>query len=128
MMFFPPFYPTYYRNMNYRNPNYSNGDFENTNYKNNFNENINYQRNNESSFKESTTTLNNKENHSKYNNNFNKKDMHDNCNNTDTEYFEIFGLKLYFDDILLICMIFFLYNEGVQDQMLFISLILLLLS
>lgn len=42
--------------------------------------------------------------------------------------FEIFGLKLYFDDLLLICLIFFLYNEGVKDQFLFIALILLLLS
>lgn len=44
------------------------------------------------------------------------------------DFFEIFGLKLYFDDILLICIIFFLYNEGVKDQGLFIALILLLLS
>ncbi len=42
--------------------------------------------------------------------------------------FEIFGIKLHFDDILLICLLFFLYNEGVNDQLLFISLILLLLS
>ena len=42
--------------------------------------------------------------------------------------FEIFGISLYFDDILLICLIFFLYNEGVKDQYLFIALILLLLS
>lgn len=42
--------------------------------------------------------------------------------------FEILGIKLHFDDILLICLIFFLYNEGVQDQYLFIVLILLLLS
>lgn len=42
--------------------------------------------------------------------------------------FHLFGLKLYSDDILLICLIFFLYQEGVQDQYLFISLILLLLS
>lgn len=42
--------------------------------------------------------------------------------------FEIFGLKLYFDDLLLICLIIFLYNEGVKDQFLFIALILLLLS
>ncbi len=46
----------------------------------------------------------------------------------DSSFFEIFGLKLYFDDILLICMIFFLYSEGVEDQMLFIALILLLIS
>lgn len=44
------------------------------------------------------------------------------------EVFEIFGLRLHFDDILLICLIFFLYNEGVKDYYLFISLILLLLS
>ena len=42
--------------------------------------------------------------------------------------FEIFGIKLYFDDILLVSLIFFLYNEGVKDQSLFIALILLLLS
>ena len=42
--------------------------------------------------------------------------------------FELFGIKLYYDDVLLICLIFFLYQEGVQDQYLFISLILLLLS
>lgn len=42
--------------------------------------------------------------------------------------FEIFGITLYFDDILIICLLFFLYNEGVKDQLLFMSLILLLLS
>ena len=46
----------------------------------------------------------------------------------DDYFFEIFGLKLYFDDILIICLLFFLYEEGVNDQELFISLILLLLS
>ena len=47
---------------------------------------------------------------------------------SDEPLFELFGLKLYSDDILLICLIFFLYQEGVDDQYLFISLILLLLS
>lgn len=51
-----------------------------------------------------------------------------NCDNESREFFEIFGIKLFFDDILLMCLIFFLYNEGVKDQYLFISLILLLLS
>lgn len=45
-----------------------------------------------------------------------------------TPIFELFGIQLYFDDILLISLIFFLYNEGVQDQFLLITLILLLLS
>ena len=48
--------------------------------------------------------------------------------NSEKELFEIFAIKLFFDDILLICLIFFLYNEGVKDQYLFISLILLLLT
>lgn len=42
--------------------------------------------------------------------------------------FNILGLKLYYDDILLICLIFFLYNEGIKDESLFIVLVLLLLS
>ena len=42
--------------------------------------------------------------------------------------FEIFGIKLYFDDILLVCLLLFLYEEGADDPWLFISLILLLLS
>ena len=42
--------------------------------------------------------------------------------------FEILGIKLYSDDVLLLCLIFFLYKEGVQDEYLFIALIMLLLS
>ena len=46
----------------------------------------------------------------------------------ENNYIEVMGIKLYFDDLLLICLIFFLYNEGVKDTFLFITLILLLLS
>ncbi len=46
----------------------------------------------------------------------------------DDYFFEVFGLKLYFDDILIICLIFFLYKEEVNDEYLFMALILLLLS
>lgn len=60
-----------------------------------------------------------------YNNNENESVLE---NSEDRTYFEIMGIKLYFDDILLICLIFFLYNEGVQDEMLFMALVLLLLS
>ena len=45
-----------------------------------------------------------------------------------TDYFEIFGIKIQFDDLLLICLLIFLYKEGVKDYLLFISLVLLLLS
>lgn len=46
----------------------------------------------------------------------------------DREFLDIFGIRLYYDDILLLSLIFFLYNEGVDDNGLFIALILLLLS
>ena len=49
-------------------------------------------------------------------------------NGEDSPLFQIFGIILYFDDILLICLIFFLYQEGVEDDSLFLALILLLLS
>lgn len=57
-----------------------------------------------------------------------KKNNSKNSPQTENYFFELFGLKLYFDDILLICLIFFLYQEGVKDDELFISLILLLLT
>lgn len=41
---------------------------------------------------------------------------------------EILGIKLYLDDIVILSLLFFLYKEGVKDEMLFLSLILLLLS
>ena len=52
----------------------------------------------------------------------------ENRSSEDKPVFEIFGISLYFDDLLLLGLLFFLYSEGVQDQELFISLILLLLS
>lgn len=58
-----------------------------------------------------------------FNNFFHQNDRSDNEN-----YFEIFGLKLYNDDLLLLGLIFFLYKEQVEDQYLFFALILLLLS
>lgn len=42
--------------------------------------------------------------------------------------FEIFGIRLYSDDLILLALLFFLYKEEVKDPTLFISLILLLLS
>lgn len=65
-----------------------------------------------------------------------KQTKNQNCNtlkkeNTEEakeECFEIFGLKLYFDDLLLIALLFFLYQEEVKDTSLYIALIFLLLS
>lgn len=59
-------------------------------------------------------------------------DQHEGNNNKQktksTDYLEILGIKLHFDDILLILLIYFLYTEGVKDIYLFFVLILLLLS
>lgn len=43
-------------------------------------------------------------------------------------FLEIMGISLYFDDILILCLLFFLYQEGVDDMYLFFALFLLLLS
>ena len=49
-------------------------------------------------------------------------------NENHEDYFEIFGLQLHFDDLLIIALLFFLYQEEVKDTYLYIALILLLLS
>lgn len=41
---------------------------------------------------------------------------------------DLFGLKLYFDDVLILSLIFFLYKENVKDEGLFLALVLLLIS
>ena len=50
--------------------------------------------------------------------------------NTDTEnvWFDLFGIKLYFDDVLILSLLFFLYKEEVKDEGLFLALVLLLIS
>ena len=49
-------------------------------------------------------------------------------NDIEEPIFEILGIQLYLDDIIILVLLFFLYQEGVQDEMLFISLILLLIT
>lgn len=49
-------------------------------------------------------------------------------NDIEEPIFEILGIQLYLDDIIILGLLFFLYQEGVQDEMLYIALILLLLS
>ena len=41
---------------------------------------------------------------------------------------ELLGISLYLDDLIILGLLFILYNEKVKDDMLFICLILLLLS
>ena len=46
----------------------------------------------------------------------------------DPVWFDLFGIKLYFDDVLILSLLFFLYNEKVKDEGLFLTLVLLLIS
>ena len=61
-------------------------------------------------------------------NNINSSNNMKDFQSDNDEYFEIFGLKLHFDDLLIIALLFFLYQEDVKDTYLYIALILLLLS
>ena len=57
------------------------------------------------------------------------EDKKNKSNSSNNDYlFDLFGLKIYTDDVLLVSLIYFLYSEGVKDEGLFIVLILLLLS
>ena len=44
------------------------------------------------------------------------------------QLFEILGIKIYFDDVLILSILLFLYQEKIQDEFLFIALILLLVG
>ena len=46
----------------------------------------------------------------------------------DPIWLDLFGIKLYFDDVLILSLLFFLYKEEVKDEGLFLSLVLLLIS
>ncbi len=140
MMFHFPYFNIPYNNRysryGYRYPYYSYGNVNNTN------SNFSYLGHTSNS-----NLVHNKKNnvYDENTNNYNKNQENINnkgCNNTtnnlknentstpnpDSPLFQLFGINLYFDDILLICLIWFLYNEGVKDEELFIALILLLLS
>lgn len=56
----------------------------------------------------------------------NEKRSFSNFNNK--PFFSILGFDLYSDDILILCILFSMYTEGIKDQMLFMLLILLLFS
>ena len=58
--------------------------------------------------------------------NNNNKSQKESTNSS--EYIDIFGVKLHFDDILLILLIYFLYTDGIKDMYLFFILVLLLLT
>ena len=89
---------------------------------------------------EEKNSSNNK--HRNFNTCIDSSNSHTNTNtNTDTnlkkhpeikkdnsEVFEIFGIKLYSDDLIILAVLFLLYEQNVKDEMLYIILFLLLFS
>ena len=57
------------------------------------------------------------------------ENRHSSKSNTDDNvWLDLFGIKLYFDDVLILSLLFFLYKEEVKDEGLFLALVLLLIS
>ncbi len=46
----------------------------------------------------------------------------------DVVWLDLFGIKLYFDDVLILSLLFLLYKEEVKDEGLFLALVMLLIS
>ena len=115
-----PFYPHFYPNLNHSYPPSTNAHIHHSGVSKREKSIL---HNNVMNTKFSKQTNANEKNISKNSINSISKTL-----NYDSEIIEILGIKLHQDDILLICLIFFLYQEGVKDDFLFIVLILLLLS
>lgn len=133
-MGFLPFYPSPYPNY-YKRP-YSYKPISNINQNTNKSiyENITEPTNIKASDGNVTNTINTK-NLNKNKKISSKRNSFTNINisnlfssNLDEPVLEILGISFFLDDILIICLLFFLYTEGVKDDMLFICLILLLLG
>lgn len=129
-----PFYPFYHNYYNYYYPHYykNNGDIQNVEKsKNNFNNNLdNVDRHD--NLENEEDNLNAKieyEKKSSKNNSFANINLSALLeSNLNSPIIEILGIKLYLDDLIIIGLLFFLYKEGVQDEILFGILLLLLLS
>lgn len=118
----PPIRPNFYaQGSSFRKQ--PNNNYQDKNYSSNIPRNNNIPKDN------TRTSSQAKENSNKHNAKHSKTD---NCNSQDCQdsspMFNLLGLNIYFDDILIICVLFFLYNEGVNDPYLFLTLVLLLMS
>lgn len=152
MMMFPPFFgfnPYYTRGYgNPRNPyapkelhkfsNYtrkpiSNGPINNTSIFNNKNDNIqtcSSINNNVEKKNGISNNFNGSNNNNEYSKNCSSacSDKAENSQNEYSPFFSIFGIDLYFDDILILALLLFLNTEDVKDSYLYIVLIMLLFN
>lgn len=60
--------------------------------------------------------------------NYSSSNVENPSSQEEDQFFDFFGIKLAFDDLLILALLFFLYQEEAKDPYLYISLILLLLS
>lgn len=142
---FGPFNPYYHRRVNnYYSPynNLHNGNLELNNSKEkpcfpsvsskkeygNFDSSLNNTNNFNFYKNDSKNVTKNNNYYSEKDNNYYNNNENEYLGNFNNNFFEIFGLKLAFDDLLIIAMLFFLYKEEVNDTYLYIALILLLLT
>lgn len=95
-------------------------------YNNNFYHNI--QNTNEDNFKNNYEDFSKKDNNNLENTNENKIDKNNDRFSNDDTIINILGIKLSFDDLLILGLLYILYTEGNKDISLYIVLILLLLS
>ena len=89
--------------------------------KSNFNNNNDNKNNN-------NTTYNQNKKHNDSKNNLSFINIDKSADIDEENFFDFFGIKLSFDDLLILALLFFLYKEETKDPYLYISLILLLLS
>ena len=118
--FFPPPFPFFRPNINYRQ----------MNNPHNFQNKSNFNTYNNNSFSHNPNHLhNNNTNHHKPINTENPLGININgFTNMSEPIFELFGIHLFLDDIIIICILIFLFQENVKDEMLYIILIMLLFS
>lgn len=91
--------------------------------------NLGHSSNNNNFFKNDSKNVSKNNNyHPEKDNNYYNNNKNEYLGDFNNNFFEIFGLKLAFDDLLIIAMLFFLYKEEVNDTYLYIALILLLLT
>ena len=120
-------YSGYYYNYypHYNNMNYNNNKLNNNKDTNNLNQENNLYNENDRSHKSNK----NKKTSSTYNSfgpiHFANPFLQESI---EEPIIEVLGIELYLDDIIILGLLFFLYTEKVQDEMLFLVLILLLLT
>ena len=129
MPYFPFFNSQYHRNNSYMNNYFKNYNKLKIPYSSSNQEcieNTNVNTENEHKNKGTKRPLSN---FSSINNsfmNFNFSNMF--SSNFDEPVLRIMGIDLFSDDLLIVCLLFFLYTENVKDEWLFICLIMLLLG